>query len=215
MSLNNSIDRLFFKNVYNQFEDTVNLLIGDDCSSLLDLGCGKTSPIKRKLKDIDYKVGVDIFEESLEEAKKNGFYNNLVLMNVLEIDKYFSEKSFDVVIGIDLIEHLEKSEGYKLIEIAEKLAKKRIIFFTPNGYLYQDSLEGNIYQRHKSGWSFNDFTSLGFKVYGINGLKFIRGYKAEIMLKPKFIWSRISMLSRYFVFKKPWLSSQLLCVKNL
>ncbi|GAG79676.1 unnamed protein product, partial [marine sediment metagenome] len=84
----------------------------------------------------------------------------------------FSEKSFDVVTVTDVIEHLTREEGIKLIEDAEKLARKKVIFFTPK--IWDDNREavknpkywsyGNIDNYHKSLWTEEDFTERGYTI---------------------------------------------------
>jgi len=44
-------------------------------------------------------------------------------------------KSFDIVIAMDLIEHLPKSDGYKLLYEMERIARKACMIMTPNGFV--------------------------------------------------------------------------------
>ena len=109
----------------------------DGCTSFLDIGCGTNTPIRKYSKKY-YSVGVDGFEPSIEESKKKGLHTEYCIMDILDIDKKFKEKAFDCVVALDLIEHLEKKVGVKLIEVMEKIAKKKVIIFTPNGFLPQE-----------------------------------------------------------------------------
>src|SRR2546427_12042877 len=101
-----------------------------DCYSVLDLGCGKSSPIQHL--NLGFTMGVDIYEPYLQESKEKGIHDQYLKTDVLNIDKQIREKSFDAVIMIDLIEHLSKAEGRKLIEKAERIATKKVIVFTTN-----------------------------------------------------------------------------------
>ena len=130
-------------------------------SSVLDLGSGLTSPILRIRNKIKY-TGLDI-KFSSEKL-------NVIQGNVLDAEKIFTEK-FDVVVALDLIEHLEKIDGHRLLEIMYNLSNKKIIIFTPNGFMPEEGTEENPYLKHLSGWNMIDFESNGFKVYGIGGLK--------------------------------------------
>jgi hypothetical protein len=56
----------------------------------------------------------------------------------------------------------------------ENVAKKKIIIFTPNGFLRQDEYDGDKLQIHKSGWTVDEFKKLGYEVKGINGWKPLR-----------------------------------------
>lgn len=135
-----------------------NLLL--DCNSILDVGCGSNSPIQFFSKNM-YSVGIDVFAPSIEESKNKGIHNKYYKMGVLDIGSKFSDNSFDCVLASDLIEHLEKKEGLKLIKLMEKIAKKKIIIFTPNGYLPQGECENNPYQEHKSGWTYLEMQKKG------------------------------------------------------
>ena len=147
-------------------------------SKVLDLGCGDNSPlgfIERKR----YLVGVDGFKKSILKSKKLNIHDKYLHKNILDVKKDFKKKSFDAVIALDVIEHLEKKDGYKLLKLMEHLASKKVILLTPNGFVNQTG-EGNGLQEHLSGWSVSDFKKLGFKVLGRYGIKGLRGEKAEL-----------------------------------
>ncbi len=101
-----------------------------------------------------------------------------------------------------------------MIKKIEKWARKKIIIFTPNGLLWQDGYDNNSLQKHKSGWSVEELEKLGFRVYGINGWKKLRGYKASIKYKPTRLWSIISDLTQKITYKNPKFAFQLLAVKR-
>ncbi|MFX1504291.1 MAG: methyltransferase domain-containing protein [Promethearchaeota archaeon] len=186
-----------------------------DCDSCLDLGCGSNSPLSKIENSKQYCLGVDIFENYIEISKKKKIHNDYLLLNILEIDRKIPEKSFDCVLLLDVIEHLEKLDGIKLIKKIEKIAKKKIIIFTPNGFLHQDKYDDNIYQIHRSEWNYNIFKKLNFQIYGINGLKFIRRERVCIKYKPVRFWRNFSNFSEKFVKFIPKLAFHLLCVKNI
>lgn len=183
-------------------------------TSVLDLGCGARSPIS-KIKKTFYSVGYDMFPQSVATSKKDHIHDTYVRDDVLRADTHFPKSSFDAVIALDLIEHLPKQDGKKLIDVMSKLAKKKVIIMTPNGFYKQEPYENNPFQVHKSGWKTKDFTSRGFRVYGIRGLKWLRGEYATIKYSPWFFWSTISVLSQFFIFEIPSISYQLFAVKRM
>ncbi len=188
----------------------------EDCDTILDLGCGGGNSILGHLKKRkSYTLGVDIFEEYIEKSKRAKIHDKYLLLNILDIDKKQKPSSFDCVILMDVIEHLEKKEGLTVIKKMEKIARKKIVIFTPNGFLHQDEYHKNDYQIHKSGWDVNVFKKINFKIYGINGLKFIRGEYAKVKLKYADLWQKISEISNLFVKYIPQLAFQLLCVKEI
>ena len=184
------------------------------CESVLDLACGSSSPIKHLPKRF-HAVGCDMFAAAIEESKKEGIHDQYLLVNALDLDKTFSPKSFDCVLALDLIEHLEKEEGFRLISLMEEIAKKRVIIFTPNGLLPQEEFGGNILQIHKSGWSVEEMREKGFRVIGILGWKALRGTKGSLKFSPKTFWSIISTLTQQVVKNRPQWAFQILCVKDV
>lgn len=185
-----------------------------NCQSVLDVGCGNSSPLG-KVKKTFHSVGVDVYKPNIDESKKTGIHDRYKLGDVLAIDAFFKPKSFDAVIALDIIEHLGKRDGWKLIEKMENIAKKKVLILTPYGFTQQHPYDGNPYQKHKSGWYISDFTKQGYNVYGMRGFRFIRGEFATIKYRPWFLWGTFSVLSEYLVFFMPKLAYQLLAVKRI
>jgi len=147
-----------------------------DCTTALDLGCGCNSPIQYC--NVLFSIGVELFDAYLEESKKKSIHNQYIKADITKIE--FKPKSFDAILCLEVLEHLTKEEGYELIKRMKKWAKKKIIITTPNGYLWQDDYDKNPLQEHRSGWSVKELEKLGFKVYGINGWKKLRGYRGSV-----------------------------------
>lgn len=206
------IYRRTYKTFFFKYDTVIEREI-KDCKTLLDVGCGSYSPVKHFNKG-RYCVGVDTFEPSIEESKRKKIHNAYFMLNVLDIDKQFSESSFDAVIALDVIEHLAKEDGFKLIEKMEKIASRKIIFYTPNGFLEQGDRFNNPWQVHYSGWTTEEFREKGYEVFGINGIKIMRGEFAKVKYKPAFFWNFISDLTELFVKQKPEKAFQLLAIKN-
>src|SRR3990172_1409217 len=136
--------------------------------TVLDLGCSDGALMAKINSDRKYKItGVDIFKPDLAKAKLTGVYQKLVHKDIMQLKL---KQKFDVVIASQVIEHLSKKEGRKLVDKMESLAGKRVIIGTTVGYLPYEPLQGddsgNIHQEHKSGWQVDEFRKLGYKVYG-------------------------------------------------
>ncbi len=201
------------RSFFHKYDAELERLVGDS-KTLLDVGCGSGSPIKifsHKL----HAEGVDAFIPSIEKSKQQKIHNKYHNIDVLDIDKQFESNSFDCVVALDLIEHLEKEKGLELMQKMEKIAKKRVIIFTPNGFLPQGEFENNPWQIHRSGWEVEEMQKYGYNVYGINGLKGIRGEFATIKYKPKIFWNFISNISQLYTYNNPKLAFQILCVKQI
>jgi predicted TPR repeat methyltransferase len=217
-SILKKIDRIIFPDIYNSHDSLVEILkenILFDCESILDVGCGVTqnSPLLHIAPKMKKVVGIDLFEPSIEKNKKDMVYSEYHLADAMAIGDMFDENSFDCIVATDLLEHLSALEGLKFLEMAKKIAKKKVIIFTPNGYINQEPYDNNIYQIHKSGWSVSKLKAQGFhKIYGINGLKILRGEEARIKFKPESVFFRISLLTNPIVKNHPNLAFQLLGV---
>lgn len=205
--------RTIYYRIFPSCQKELKRAVGN-CKTLLNVGCGSNSPIKSFSKNL-FSVGIDSFKPSIEKSKKKKIHNKYFLMDVLKIDKKFKPKSFDCVLALDLIEHLKKKDGIRLIKKMEKIAKKKVIIFTPNGFLPQEEYENNIKQVHLSGWSAREMMKKGYKIIGINGLKSLRKEQAEIKFKPKFFWLVISALTQIFVKNNPEKAFQILCIKKI
>lgn len=82
------------------------------------------------------------------------------------------DDSFDVVIAYDLIEHLPKHDGYKLLYQINRITRSTSIIFTPNGFVWQPPSIDNEFNQHVSGWRPADLKSMGWdRIRGHTGLK--------------------------------------------
>ena len=215
VQIRDKIDRFIFGKLVNPLISELSVFIDSDIDTILDLGCGSNSPLRHFKNKLSRLVGADLFIPSLNSSRASKLHHEYFQIDVLSSIDYFEENSFDCVALIDVIEHLKKSDGLKLIKQMETIARKKIIVFTPNGFLEQKPFDGNEYQRHISGWEVEEMQQMGFKVIGINGYKPLRGERANIIFWPTIFWKRISYLSQLIVKNKPRYAFQILCVKNL
>lgn len=186
--------------------------------SVLDVGCGANSPLARIDKTF-YLEGIDLIPVKSRkkdiEKYANKIHDKYTRGNILNIEKYYKNKSFDVVVSFHVLEHLKRSEGKIFLEKLDNIAKYKIIICTPNGFVPQYPRNGNIYQEHLSGWYVKDFKINGFKIYGLRGFKFIRGEFAAIKYKPWYIWLYFSYLSEFITIHVPQIAFELMAVKVL
>ncbi|HEX9029119.1 MAG TPA: class I SAM-dependent methyltransferase [Anaerolineales bacterium] len=77
------------------------------------------------------------------------------------------DRSVDTVFALDMIEHLEPEDGRRLLQEAERVARRQIAIFTPLGFYPQGcqnpdgtdrwGMDGTSWQVHRSGWLPEDF----------------------------------------------------------
>lgn len=183
------------------------------CSSVLDIGCGTGSPI-RHLK-FDYSVGVEAFAPALADAQRKRTHSDFSPASATDLHRHFSPKQFDCCVALDLIEHLTKEQGLKLIQDMESIARKNILIFTPNGFLHQSRHDDDL-QEHLSGWTADEMRSLGFRVIGMHGWKALRGEQHKHRVKPAALSGILSALTHFFWTRwNPKHAAAILCIKDI
>jgi SAM-dependent methyltransferase len=183
--------------------------------SVLDVGCGSSSPAARLRLRPNRLVGVDLDAVSISRSRAAHRHDSYVLADALSVGHCFRPDSFDAVLALDLIEHLPKEQGFELLAAMELVAREKVVVFTPNGYLPQGEKYGNPHQRHLCGWSVCDFVGLGYRVLGMNGWRPLSGEGAEARLRPRRLGRLAVSLTQPLVVYRPRWAFQLLAVKEV
>lgn len=133
--------------------------------TVLDVGCGLS--FKSQYIDAEVRVGVEIHRPFIERIEATVPYA-VVNANALDIGRLFLPRSFDLVLVLDIVEHLDKQEALALMAMAETIARVAVIVETPKGFVPQDidiwQGGGDQYQTHRSGWEPEEFTARGYEV---------------------------------------------------
>lgn len=116
-------------------------------------------------------LGCDITEKYLDKAKKYFPVIKLDLRNSNNLN-IFMNKSFDVVMCLDVLEHIEYNTSIKIIGHMERIARKKIIIYTPK--VFEENTNENIenawdmgenqYQKHISWISPDRLKSWNYRV---------------------------------------------------
>ena len=177
-----------------------------DCDSVIDLGCGGDS-VLRYAPHRFYSVGVEAWKDSLNESRSKRIHDDYIMADVVKLE--LKDKSVDAVILLEVLEHLTKEEGKELIERMSRVARKRIIITTPNGFVPQDS-EINPYQLHKSGWKIQDLEEIGFEEFrGCGGLLAFGRWQES-----QFAFMAVQSLPQKVAYFMPRKSNGILCTKK-
>ena len=129
-----SAEALFLREK-RQFESEILPLLQSVSKSarIFDMGCGSGSLLKG-LKDAGYTnvIGMDLSEEQVTMAHNFGV-SEVVLGDAMQFFRS-SEEQFDVITGMDIIEHFTKDELVELLQLIQSKLKKggMAIFRTPN-----------------------------------------------------------------------------------
>ena len=176
-------------------------LIAEKGKSYLDIGCGRGKwgyLIKTSHKPPSYMIGGDLDREALKYAKDHNVYNDVVRFDATHIP--FRNACFDIVLVIEVIEHMEKSGGQVILNEAERVAKEKIVVSTPllgARYWYSE-------KHHVSRWTVGDLRKRGYTVRGV-GFSFFglfTTYRLTFALAP-------------LAYYMPWIGYILLAWKNL
>lgn len=100
-------------------------LIPQDCSSVLDVGCGDGRITNRLVSKYGRVCGLDGSEEALKHVK-----SETVLGGVAPLP--FPDKSFDLVLCCEVLEHLPFETYPAALKELERVAKKYILISVPN-----------------------------------------------------------------------------------
>lgn len=141
----------------------------------LDVGTGEKFRFGQLI-SAKYSLYNDV-DPTLKSMSTPCFFGNSLLLSV-----FLKEKLFDLITCFDVIEHLKKEDGYKLIQDLEKLSNKTIVFLTPLGDIAIG--ESKIqYHVHLSGWRPEEFVKLGYQCWVFPNFHKRYGYGAFFAIK--------------------------------
>lgn len=184
------------------------------CQSVLDVGCGVCMTVRNL--GVPQSTGLDGYEPSVKKARELNTHDEIKLGSVCDLAASFPPKQFDACMAMDVIEHLPKEGGYKLMQEMETIARKRVVFFTPSGFKPQGHAEAGDLQAHLSGWEPNEMRAKGYKVIGALGPKGLRGEYHRLKYKPKVFWGLVALVCHLLWTRwRPESAAAILCVKTL
>lgn len=183
--------------------------------SILDLGCGNGETAMRliyksrlRAKSV-YVVGLDINLHKLYQAKK--ILDDVVLGDAVYLP--FRPKSFDLILMIEVLDHLPKPAGvYLLTKELNKLSKGAIIITCPNGSTPTSVKELCVWDRHNSDWRPEELRYFGYNIIG-NVPKSLVLIATRIKLRKPFLILQLLLPILALVSLPPQISWQLMAWK--
>jgi len=194
----------------NQINQIINLIIFLNPKKILEIGpgFGAYDVLAREYLDIadgreDYKHWrrqidcIEIFPKYLTPVHRF-IYNHIFKGNALKILPKIKKK-YDLILIIDVLEHLEKTDGQFLLNQSLKKAKN-VIVSTPIKMEEQESAFGNPYEKHVHQWSKNDFEKFkpNFKVSNEESLIYFLGQDARMVRKETNLENLKNKAKKYF-----------------
>lgn len=196
--------------------NTVWRCLDKESRSILDVGCGQGRPmvfLNRRHRFL--AVGIDIFRPYLREAGALSAYDALVQGDARYLP--FRPRSFDIVLLIEILEHLERAEGLALIKVLEQIARRQVLISTPVGQHEQHEYDSNPWQEHRHIWEPQQLRALGYRVYG-HGLRNLGGLSGLQSPLPRhlrpvmdFLWVAAGPLTHL----RPEWAGNVVCVKRI
>lgn len=144
-------------------------------------GAGKYGEIVRNISIKTKTIAIEIEKDYIDKFSLNEKYDLVWCMSVMDIiQPIYFDKTFDVIMIGDIIEHLKKSDGVDLLNFLIYRTKWIIIEF-PYHYL-QNAVEGYYSEAHISVWGKQDFEVFeSTKLYKKDDQRLIilKGYLAD------------------------------------
>lgn len=152
--------------------------------SVLDIGTGEGRPwevasefLRTKLIELTAIDSHTLSTETHGFSKCGSPYPlKLIVGNLLDLLKQFADDSFDFVVSLDVIEHLAKEDGYRMLYEMNRISSKGFAVSCPVGFLWQPPEGRNVMQAHISGWTPSEFRRMGFSLVNTwHGLRILTG----------------------------------------
>jgi 2-polyprenyl-3-methyl-5-hydroxy-6-metoxy-1,4-benzoquinol methylase len=138
-------------------------------SSVLDvgMGLGKYGVLAREYVDLWGKAagkagkcqveGIEIVDEYITDWARNA-YDEIHIGDAMSIVPNMNRR-FDLVLCVEVIEHLEKAQGIDLVKAMVKRCSDRgnLVITTPADFRKQGAVLGNESEIHKCLWTHTDF----------------------------------------------------------
>lgn len=117
-------------------------------------------------------------------------YDNIYIGEATETVRKLKTK-YDLVLLIDIIEHVSEKDGIRLLKDCLKISKN-VIVVTPKDIGVQEDEYGNEYMRHRHQWKKRDFTRYGPHFFIPNDISIIAyvGKDADRVREASAIYNR-------------------------
>jgi len=149
----------------------------------LDIGTGKKNIAYNLIGRIRAKHRL-CCEANEEKVSLMARYKPVFCGDALTLGAFVKEKLFDLVTALDVIEHLEKRDGFKLLELIDSLCCGAAVVFTPFGELFMGN-KGVKWEEHLSGWWPEDFEKYGYDCTVLKDFHNIKGKFYDALLAVK------------------------------
>ncbi len=172
--LDNAVNKCKIESVptsdYRHIVSVLDHILALSPKSILDIGIGfgKMGVLLREYLDIwngryerekwTTKIyGIEVFEK-YHNPIYDYIYDRVLIGNAIELVENFSD--IDLIIMMDVLEHLDKDSGLALIDKCINISKA-VLITTPKEFFIND-YSHNIYEKHQSLWTVDDFSKYSY-----------------------------------------------------
>lgn len=184
--------------------------------TVLDVGCGTGSPAAAVTRRFDHRlVGLDIFLPVLRNARHSKGYSDLVLGDGSHLP--FGDDSFHIVVCTEVLEHLSRDQGIRLLQELERVSGWLVMVSCPVGKWEQQPRDGNPYQQHQYVWDLEEIRQMRFnKVRGV-GLRGFSGDNWTAMVNSRLrpFLRLLGLLATMVSYRSPRLASNVFAWKEV
>jgi ubiquinone/menaquinone biosynthesis C-methylase UbiE len=133
---------------------------------ILDVACGRGEWFYQR--PLAEWVGIDIWLPYLQALALEE--RNIEHVRGIVTHLPFQQRSFDLVLCIEILEHLTAQDGLRMFDEAKRVARKVVIVTTPTdplGRHLQDVLNQNPHERHVTRISGERLVEQGFRIHTV------------------------------------------------
>ncbi|MHB1457041.1 MAG: methyltransferase domain-containing protein [Armatimonadota bacterium] len=133
------------------------------CRESMEICAGRLptfSTVSKQPSESKYVIdGVEVFSDYVTPIH-HFIYNNIHIGRAQDILPTIPDDSYDLLLAIDVIEHMPYEGGVEFLKHAVRVAGT-VLVVTPKEHFEQGSIHGNKYEAHVSEWNIRDFKSCG------------------------------------------------------
>jgi len=137
-----------------------------DGFTILDCACGRGSWcffIRTQIEGIPYIEGFELFIPYIENLIKLNLYDRVYELDIRKVKGL--EIKFDIILVMNVLEHLEKDEALKVLKDLEEMSQYRLIVSLPIGKHTQGvGPDGNVFEIHRSTFQPKEMERYGYKI---------------------------------------------------
>ncbi len=139
------------KEMFRQGYDKLSKVFeGIDVRSILNVGIGLHGGedsirwidfYKELFPNISRISNLELFEDRVKKKLNHPYYKEVIHGDVRQVDEYFAEDEFDLVMWMSGPEHVPREDWPEAFRRVERVAKKLVVYHVPWGSGYNDDVE--------------------------------------------------------------------------